>query len=88
MAAHCILAEASTHVGPNIPNGSSLDISTGVPNLAFAKPNGSVSTVVPDGSGGWYIGGSFTQVGGQTRNYIARINADGSLNPWNPNARQ
>jgi predicted small secreted protein len=40
----------------------------------------------PDGSGGWYIAGLFTEVGGQTRNRLARINADGSLNAWNPNA--
>jgi hypothetical protein len=66
--------------------GASLDISSGAPNLAFAKPNNTVSVVVADGSGGWYIGGVFTEVGGQVRNRIARINADGSLNAWDPNA--
>ena len=74
------------YVGPNAPNGASLDIITGAPNLAFGIPNGNVYAVAPDGNGGWYIGGYFTQVGTQTRNYMARINADGSLNAWNPNA--
>ena len=45
-----------------------------------------MNTVVSDGAGGWYIGGEFTQVGGVARNYIAKINADGSLNSWNPGA--
>ncbi len=51
-----------------------------------ARPNGTVRAVVPDGHGGWYIGGDFTQVGGQPRNHIARINADGSLNNWRMDA--
>lgn len=41
-----------------------------------------------------YVGGEFTQVCGVgstcgapiTRNYLVAINADGSLNPWNPNS--
>jgi len=73
-------------VGLNSTYGSALDITTGIPNLAFAKPNGKVETSVADGSGGWYIGGHFTSVGGVTRNGLARINADGSLNNWNPDA--
>ena len=77
---------AFTYVGPDAPYGASVDINTGVPSGAVVKPNNTVAAVAPDGSGGWYIGGSFTQVGGQTRNYIARINANGSLNAWNPNA--
>ena len=36
--------------------------------------------------GGWYIGGDFTVVGGQARNHLARINSDGTLNAWSPNA--
>src|SRR6187402_1396866 len=80
------LGGAFTYIGPNLPNGADIDATTGAPNLAFDIPNGNVSTAVPDGSGGWYIGGSFTSIGGQTRNRIARINADGSLHAWNPNA--
>ncbi|MBK9779413.1 MAG: sortase [Anaerolineales bacterium] len=63
---------------------------TPLPNMPTA--NDPIITIVPDGAGGVYIGGLFTQLtpagGGPavTRNYIARINADGSINPWNPNA--
>ncbi|MFZ5630709.1 MAG: beta strand repeat-containing protein [Spirochaetota bacterium] len=48
--------------------------------------HGSVNAAIPDGNGGYYIGGTFTQIGSTTRNRIARINADGSLHSWNPNA--
>src|SRR4051812_36883435 len=75
-----------TAVGPNLYYGSSLDATTGFGNPSFALPNGIVYAVVPDGSGGWYIGGNFTRVGNFTRNNIARINADGSVNTWDPNA--
>ncbi|MBI3072429.1 MAG: hypothetical protein HYY84_09975 [Deltaproteobacteria bacterium] len=33
-----------------------------------------------------YAGGEFSAVGGETRNYLAAIDTDGGLLPWNPNA--
>lgn len=66
--------------------GSSISSSTAMPDLNFATPNGAVHASAPDGTGGWYIGGEFTEVGGIERNRIAHINADGSLDSWNPNA--
>ncbi|HRQ86308.1 MAG TPA: delta-60 repeat domain-containing protein, partial [Flavobacteriales bacterium] len=74
------------HIGPNLPFGALLDPSTGQPDPAFVKPNGTVHAVAADGAGGWFIGGSFTMVGNQPRQYVARINADGSLHPWAPSA--
>lgn len=71
---------------PNCRYGAILDPSTGL----YAKGrqvnpvNGSVFAAAPDDAGGWYIGGNFSKVGNQTRNYLARINADGTLNPWMP----
>jgi gliding motility-associated-like protein len=75
-----------TYVGPNEPNGSAVDLATGQVYIDFVNPNGTVHTSAPDGAGGWYIGGTFTMVGSEPRNRLARINADGSLHPWNPNA--
>jgi len=46
---------AFTYVGPIAPYAVSLNITSGAPDLSFAKPNGSVNAVVSDGSGGWYI---------------------------------
>lgn len=71
-----------TYAGPYCPNGTAVNTTTGAVNLTYARPNGTVLAAVPDGAGGWYIGGSFTTVGNVSRPYIARINADGSLNPW------
>jgi hypothetical protein len=74
------------NVGPGVPVSSS----TGVPVSTFPKVsggNGNVNVSVQDGSGGWYIGGNFTKVGGVTRNYVAHILANGTLDTvFNPSA--
>ncbi|MCX6388641.1 MAG: hypothetical protein NTX07_07930, partial [Solirubrobacterales bacterium] len=66
-----------------------VDNSTAALNSAFPKVSGGGGTVeaaAPDGSGGYYIGGSFTTVDGTTRNRAAHIKSDGSLDAnWNPN---
>ena len=74
-----------SYVGPNAPYGVGLNSVTGEPDVNFAKPNKIVRAVVPDGAGGWFIGGDFDLVNGQVRNRLARINSDGSLHAWNPN---
>ncbi|MBN2078194.1 MAG: delta-60 repeat domain-containing protein [Spirochaetes bacterium] len=68
--------------------GAMVDHKTG---MLFGKKktpyvHGRVEAVAPDGHGGWYIGGRFTKVNDQARNYIAQINADGTLSDWNPDA--
>jgi len=75
-----------SYVGPSIPYGSPVDAGTGAPNLAYARPNSNVNVAVPDGAGGWYIGGAFTQVGGVARNYLAQLDANGAVTAFNPNA--
>ena len=76
-----------THVGPPTGNGGALSTTTGSPDLAWPAVSGRIYAVVPDGTGGWYIGGDFTSVGGQTRNRLARLKADKTLDAtWNPNA--
>ena len=40
---------------------------------------GPVNAVVADGSGGWYVGGSFATVGDARRDGLAHLQADGSL---------
>jgi trimeric autotransporter adhesin len=73
-----------TMAGPNTTYGTNVQLTTSKPNMAFARPNGYVKTVLPDGAGGWYIGGSFSKVGDQVRNNVARLNSDGTVHPWNP----
>jgi len=45
-----------------------------------------VHAAVPDGSGGWFIGGDFTEVRGLARLNLARVDASGNVLPWNPGA--
>jgi hypothetical protein len=47
--------------------------------------HGEVRSSVPDGNGGFYIGGTFSSVGAEPRAKIARVLADGTVDPnFNP----
>ncbi len=75
-----------TSVGPLTGSGAALD-AAGAPDLALPVANGQIFAVVPDGAGGWYIGGSFSTVDGQPRNNLAHIYPDKTLDSaWAPNA--
>ena len=60
-----------------------------MPQVAGSDPEALVPGVfaeVSDGAGGWYIGGSFTSVGGLPRNGVAHILANKTVDPsFNPN---
>lgn len=72
-------------VGPRTGYGVILDKKGEL--KSFPEVNGPVYTSENDGSGGWFIGGDFTKVGAYTRNNIAHILSDGTVDPmWNPNA--
>jgi len=73
-----------TIVGPNAPFGAVLTYPASAPAPGHERPNARVRAVVPDGSGGWYIGGDFTQVGAQIRNGLAHILPDGTCDGWDP----
>lgn len=66
-------------------NTSTSNVNTSFP-IVGTETSDDVKAIVSDGSGGYYIAGSFTSVGGSTRNNIARINSDGTLNSWNAGA--
>lgn len=72
------------HVGPATGGGVPIDAASGGFPPSFPKVIGSVDAVAPDGFGGWYIGGSFTSVGGVHQSNLAHIAADLSLSAWNP----
>ena len=54
--------------------------------VAIPQVLGTVWTIVPDGAGGWFVGGAFSHVGGVARRNLARIGSDGSVLSWNPGA--
>lgn len=51
----------------------SIDLSTGAVNRSFPVVNGPIKVILPDGSGGYYIGGSFSRVNGYTKVGLAHI---------------
>src|SRR5688572_15303573 len=77
------------YVGPATGSFAAVDATSGAPVLPLARvvasnPEG-VFAAVPDGAGGWYIGGQFAAVGGVLRSHLAHLLPDGSLDPaWNP----
>ncbi len=55
------------------------------PLAGYPAINGPVYAVVADGSGGWYVGGDFSRVGGLARRHLVHILADRSVDPaWDP----
>jgi hypothetical protein len=53
------------YVGPHTGSGVVLSSESGAVNPAFPQvEGGDVLAVAADGSGGWFIGGDFTHVGG------------------------
>ena len=57
-----------------------IDAKTGALDLSFPDAYGATS-VIADGSGGWYVGGSIKRVGETARNGLAHLSSDGSLDP-------
>ena len=75
-----------TYVGRPEPYSFAIDQTSGAIDFSFANPNGQIIVSIPDGNGGWYIGGVFTTVGGELRNNLAQLDATGQVTSWNPNA--
>ncbi|MBY0434001.1 MAG: hypothetical protein K2U26_07825, partial [Cyclobacteriaceae bacterium] len=76
-----------TTVGPATGGGTGLDISSGTTDGSFPRVDGTVKAVIPDGTGGWFIGGGFTAVGNVPRSNIAHIKSDKTVDlSWDPNA--
>ncbi len=78
-----------TNIGPNQGSGVLVDsISKTALGSRAWKINGYVRASVPDGQGGFYIGGDFTQIGDIPRNHLAQIDAAGRPTVWDPNVDQ
>lgn len=75
-----------TSLAPSLELAGALDGASGFPMPGFPKiDNGLVNVAVPDDEGGWYVGGSFQKINGVTRNGLARVRADGTVDTnWDP----
>ena len=50
----------------------------------FPDVVGVVTAVASDGAGGWYLGGTFSSVGGQPRTNLAQVDASGAVTSFAP----
>ncbi len=73
-----------SQVGPRTGGGVLIDAASGLRELPFDRIDGDVKAVVPDGSGGWYIGGDFIYVDDKWRPRVAHIGSDGAVTSWQP----
>ena len=64
------------------PHGSIvlLDARTGA-LVARVAANGAVVAAIADGRGGWFVGGSFTRLGGRRQVALAHVLRDGGIDP-------
>ena len=62
-----------SRVGPATGCGVPLATSTGTAASGFPRVDGPVYAAVPDGSGGWFIGGDFDAVGDSARSNLAHV---------------
>ncbi len=75
------------YIGQPVGGSVVVDLTAGQPDLGMPVVNGAVLAAVPDATGGFYIGGSFTAVGGSSRANLAHIKADRTVDPaWQPSA--
>ena len=66
-----------------------LDATTGQADSFDPNANSGVNAIVVQADGRVLVGGYFSganSIGGQTRNFIARLNSDGTADEFNPNA--
>lgn len=77
-----------SRVGPNTGSGIPLCYGRGDAAPHYARVNGEILAAISDGAGGWFIGGSFTAVGGRPRRHLARILAGGEVAEWSPDPNQ
>ncbi|HEX7881024.1 MAG TPA: hypothetical protein VF720_16560 [Candidatus Eisenbacteria bacterium] len=76
-----------TTIGPPTGSAVAVDMATHEPLTVYPQVDGPVYAAIPDGVGGYYIGGAFSTVQGQNRSGLARIGADGRVLPWSPGVK-
>lgn len=78
---------AFAYVGPDTGASAFVDAGAGLATPArLPVVRGTVRRIVPDGRGGWLIGGDLTRVGGWERRGLAHVLADGTVDDAFPDA--
>ncbi len=71
-------------VGPPTGPAAVIDKVTGEADLAQARIGGGVDTILPDGRGGWYVGGEIEWAGGEPRRNLAHFWTTAASTPRSP----
>src|SRR5262249_18750125 len=71
-----------TEISPYLGGGIPVHELDATPWPQLAAVDGVVNAAVPDGSGGWFVGGRFEQVGGMPRRNLAHLLANGAPASW------
>ncbi|HEY7723629.1 MAG TPA: hypothetical protein VIB11_17475 [Pedococcus sp.] len=77
------LAGGFDYIGRTTGYGVRVDAATGGV-AAGPKIDGIVRAAVPDGQGGWYVGGDFRKLDTRGRVTLGHITAAGAVSAWNP----
>lgn len=73
------------YIGPLTASAGIAEATTGAITPGFPMSDGFVYTAAPDGSGGWYVNGSFSTIGGKSRAGLAHILSNLSVDDsWVP----
>ena len=70
-----------SRIAPYTGSSALFDASNGELKKPWPEVEGVVNAVVPDGAGGWYLGGDFRSVGGVPRTDLAHVMPDGTVDP-------
>lgn len=70
-----------TSLSPNLPTTAMLNAVNGHADGMFPSIVGVVYSAIPDGAGGWFVGGRFDRVDGAARTNLVRLLADNSVDP-------
>src|SRR6266478_3648575 len=74
------------YISPVSETGNAFDLASGAPLPGFPKVNGAIKAILTDNSGGWFVGGLFTSVGGLPVTNLVHIRADKTVDTnWNAN---
>jgi hypothetical protein len=79
---------AFTYLGPNTGYAVPLEKGTSKPVKKFPAVDGPVNACVPDGRGGWYLGGNFRHVGGTARRNLVHLDPSLNVTGWDPNPEE
>ena len=74
-----------TSLSPNLPTTAMVNAVNGRADLSFPTILGLVHCAIPDGGGGWFLGGRFHRVNDALRTNLVHLLADNTIDPgWRP----